>query len=202
MTMLTDKSTLKLSGLVLKMEQDHLLGTISIYGYHSKGKVKCLYLYWITLSAFSAVLPRSPVRVAPHGSSVTERGNRGIRRKRAMLGRDKLDNILLTCDRDNFNQITAWSRNRTLVTVVRDTCTTTVPPASQACFNRLVTAYVRSLKANISRPVFKLYTSFQMEYSALLSNLPLQLYLKILKNQFINNLWKISITGFKITDLC
>ena len=84
-----------------------------------------------------------------------------------MLGRDKLDNNLLICDRGNFNQITAWSRNRTLVT-----------------------------------EVFKLYTSFQMEYCALLSNLPLQLYLKILKNQFINNLWKISITGFKITDLC
>ena len=167
MTMLTDKSTLKLSGLVLKMEQDHLLGTISIYGYHSKGLVKCLYLYWITLSAISAILPRSPVGVKPHGSSVTAGENRGSQRKFAMLGRDKLDNNLLICDRGNFSQITAWSRNRTLVT-----------------------------------EVFKLYTSFQMEYCALLSNLPLQLYLKILKNQFINNLWKISITGFKITDLC
>ena len=29
----------------------------------------------------------------------------------------------------NFNQITARGRNRTLVTAVRDTCTTTVPPA-------------------------------------------------------------------------
>ena len=45
-----------------------------------------------------------------------------------MLGRDKLDNPLLTCDQSNFNQITARSRDRTLVTVVRDTCTTTVPP--------------------------------------------------------------------------
>ena len=45
-----------------------------------------------------------------------------------MLGRDKLDNTLLTCDQGNFNQITVRSRNRTLVTVVRDTCTTTVPP--------------------------------------------------------------------------
>ena len=46
-----------------------------------------------------------------------------------MLGRVKLDNTLLTCDKGNFNQITARCRNRTLVTVVRDTCTTTVPPA-------------------------------------------------------------------------
>ena len=38
-----------------------------------------------------------------------------------MLGRDKLDSTLLTCDQGNFNQITARSRNRTLVTVVRDT---------------------------------------------------------------------------------
>ena len=43
-----------------------------------------------------------------------------------MLGRVKLDNTLLTCDHGNFNQITARSRNRTLVTVVRDTCTTIV----------------------------------------------------------------------------
>ena len=46
-----------------------------------------------------------------------------------MLGRAKLDNTLLTCDQSNFNQITARCRNRTLVTVVRDTSTTTVPPA-------------------------------------------------------------------------
>ena len=46
-----------------------------------------------------------------------------------MLGRVKLDNTLLTCDQGNFNQITARGRNRTLVTVVRDTSTTTVPPA-------------------------------------------------------------------------
>ena len=44
-----------------------------------------------------------------------------------MLGGVKLDNTLLTCDKGNFNQITAWSRNRTLVTVVRDMCTTTGP---------------------------------------------------------------------------
>ena len=46
-----------------------------------------------------------------------------------MLDRVKLDNTLLTCDQGNFNQITARSWNRTQVTVVRDTCTTTVPPA-------------------------------------------------------------------------
>ena len=45
-----------------------------------------------------------------------------------VLGRVKLDNTLLTCDQGNFNQMIAWSRNRTLVTVVRDRCTTTVPP--------------------------------------------------------------------------
>ena len=46
-----------------------------------------------------------------------------------MLGRDELDSTLLTCDHGNFNQITAWSWDRTQVTVVRDTCTTSVPPA-------------------------------------------------------------------------
>ena len=44
------------------------------------------------------------------------------------LGRVKLDNTLLTCDEGNFNQITARSRNRTLGTVVRGTCSTTVSP--------------------------------------------------------------------------
>ena len=43
-----------------------------------------------------------------------------------MLGRVKLDNTLVKCDQGNFNQITARSWNQTLVTVVRDTCTTTV----------------------------------------------------------------------------
>ena len=46
-----------------------------------------------------------------------------------MLGGYKLDNILFTCEQGNLNQITARSRNPTLVTVVRDTCTTTVPLA-------------------------------------------------------------------------
>ena len=46
-----------------------------------------------------------------------------------MLGRVKLDNTLLECDQGNFSQITAQSWDQTLVTVVRNTCTTTVPPA-------------------------------------------------------------------------
>ena len=91
-------------------------------------RVTCLYLYWITLPATWAVLPRGPVRATPHRSSVTTGGNRITRRKPATLGRVKLENTLLTCDKGNFNQIAALSRNRTLVTVVRDTCTTTVPP--------------------------------------------------------------------------
>ena len=37
-----------------------------------------------------------------------------------MLGGVKLDNTLLTCDQDNCNQIAAKSRNRTLVTVARE----------------------------------------------------------------------------------
>ena len=50
-------------------------------------------------------------------------------KKLAMVSRDKLDNTLLTSNQGNFNQITAQSQNRTLVTVVRNTCTTAVPPA-------------------------------------------------------------------------
>ena len=57
-------------------------------------------------------------------------GNWSTRIKPAVLGRDKLDNTLLTCDQGNFNQITAQSRNRTQVTEVRDTCTNTVPPVT------------------------------------------------------------------------
>ena len=64
----------------------------------------------------------------PHGCSVTAGGNRRIPKKPAMLGTVKQDNTILTCDQGCFNQIRARSRNRTLVTVVRDTCTTTVPP--------------------------------------------------------------------------
>ena len=36
-----------------------------------------------------------------------------------------------------FNQITTRSRNRTQVTVVRDTCTSTVPPALLVCANTM-----------------------------------------------------------------
>ena len=74
--------------------------------------VKCPCLYWITLSATKVVFPRGPVRATPHGSSVTT-GN--------------LDNNLLTREQGNFNQIIACCQNRTQVTVVRDTCTTTAP---------------------------------------------------------------------------
>ena len=95
-------------------------------------------LYWITLSANWAVLPRGIARDTPHGSSVTTGGNLSTRRKPTMFGRVKLDNNLLTCNQGNFNQITARSRNRTLVTVVRDTCTSTVPPASRAGVGKLV----------------------------------------------------------------
>ena len=95
---------------------------------------KCLYLYWTTPSAFWVVLPRGPVRATPHGSSVTTGGNRSTRRIPAMLGRVKLDNTLLTSDQGNFSQITARSRNRTLVTVARDTCAATVPPATPRKF--------------------------------------------------------------------
>ena len=57
-------------------------------------KVKVLYLYWITLSATWVALPRGPVKATPHGSIVTTGGNRSTRRKPAMFGRVKLDNIL------------------------------------------------------------------------------------------------------------
>ena len=97
-----------------------------------KVKVKYLYLYWITLPATRTVLPGSPIRAIHHGSSVTTGGNRSIRRKPAMLSRVKLDNTILTCDQGNFHQKTARSRNSTLVTEVRDTCTTTDPPAPRS----------------------------------------------------------------------
>ena len=96
--------------------------------------IKCLYLYWITLWAKSAVLPRDPARATLDGSSDTTGENRSIRRKSAVFGRDKLNNTLLTCHRRNFNQITELSRNRTLVAMVKETCTTTVQPASRFAF--------------------------------------------------------------------
>ena len=61
-------------------------------------------------------------------SSVTTGGNQSTQRKPVMLGRGKLNNTLLTCDKGSFNEITAQSQNQTLVTVTRDMCTTTVPP--------------------------------------------------------------------------
>ena len=111
--------------------------------------LKCLYLYWIALSAIWAVLPKGPVRANPHGSSVTAGGIRNTRRKPAMLGRVTLDNTLLTCDKGNFNQITAGSRNRILVTVVRDTCTTTLPQAPRLKW------WKNSILARWSAVVFK-----------------------------------------------
>ena len=113
-----------------------------------KIKVKYLYLSWITLSATWAVLPRSPVRAIPHGSSVITGGNRSTWRKPVVLGGDKLDNTLLTCHQGNFSHITPRSRNRILVTVVRDTCTTTVPPVTSGFVKSpdLKAGKLRSLK--------------------------------------------------------
>ena len=39
---------------------------------------------------------------------------------------------LFMCDQSNFNQIIARYRNGTLITMVRDTCTTTVQPVPPA----------------------------------------------------------------------
>ena len=77
-----------------------------------KVQVKCLYLYWITLLFTQAVL---------HKSSATTGGNRSTQRKPAMFGWVKLDSTLLTFEQGNFNQIyiSAWSRSRTFVTVLR-----------------------------------------------------------------------------------
>ena len=85
-------------------------------------KLPCLYLYQIhiTLPARSDVVPRGLVRATPHGSSVIAGENQSTQRKPAVLGRVKLDNTLLMCDQDNFNQITAQSGNQASVTVARD----------------------------------------------------------------------------------
>ena len=48
-----------------------------------------------------------------------------------MVGRVRLDNTLLKCDKGNFNQVTARSQNQILVIVMRDMCTATVLAASQ-----------------------------------------------------------------------
>ena len=68
-------------------------------------------------SATKAVLPAGPIRATPQGFSVTTGGNLSNQRKPVMLGTVKLDDTLLTCDQDDFNQLTARSRNRTLVSV-------------------------------------------------------------------------------------
>ena len=47
----------------------------------------------------------------------------------SVVGRVELDSTLPTCEQGNFSQVTARNRNRILVTVVRDTRPTTVPPA-------------------------------------------------------------------------
>ena len=49
--------------------------------------------------------------------------------KPAILVRVKLGNFLFIFGQSNLNHTTVWSWNRTLVTVARDRCTTTVPPA-------------------------------------------------------------------------
>ena len=73
-----------------------------------------------------------------------------------MLRRDKLENTLLPCEQGNFDKITARSRNRTLVTVVRDTCTTTVPPAPHKCQNvqGQILALNKPKNANINRLIY------------------------------------------------
>ena len=85
------------------------------------------------ISYLSALL-RGAVSNTPHSSSVTKRENRSTRRNPEMFFWAKLDNTLLTCDQVNFNEITARSRNQTLVWVARDKCTTTVSPASSTFF--------------------------------------------------------------------
>ena len=69
--------------------------------------------------------------------------------KPAVLGRVKRDNTFLTCNQGNFNLITARNWNQTLVTMVRDMCTTTVPPTF--LHNRVVVT-------NTSVPILK-YTN-------------------------------------------
>lgn len=88
----------------------------------------CLYLYWINVSATRSDFFRGQVRDTPHGCSVTAVGNRRIPKKPAMFSTVKQDNTILTCDKGSFNQIRARGWNRTLVKLVRDSCTTTLPP--------------------------------------------------------------------------
>ena len=68
-----------------------------------KVKVKVpLFILDNLIIYISCSLLRGPVRSTPHGSSVTTGGNWSTRRKPAMLGRVKLNNVLLICDHGNF----------------------------------------------------------------------------------------------------
>ena len=81
-------------------------------------EIKRFYLCSITLSARYAVVPRSPVRASPHGSSVTIGGNRSTRRKPAIFAWINMWQWLLQSE--NCSKL-----ERIRVTVVKDTCTTT-----------------------------------------------------------------------------
>ena len=90
-------------------------------------KGSLLYLIQSARNLFVLLSLRGPVRVSPHGSSVTTGGNWSTWRKPAMPGRVKLDNTLLTCDQGNFNQITARSRYQKLFTEVKERYASTLP---------------------------------------------------------------------------
>ena len=70
------------------------------------------------------------------GPVLLKEGNWSTLRKPAVFDKVKLDNIHLTCNQDNFNYITPWSWNQTLVKVTRDTCTATEPPTPKLTFPR------------------------------------------------------------------
>ena len=62
-----------------------------------------------------------------------------------ILGRVKLDNIFLTCNQGNFNQVTTRSRNQTLVTVVRYvhySCATSTPIGCETAIGKHARIYV------------------------------------------------------------
>ena len=82
-----------------------------------------------------------------------------------MLGRVKLDNTLLTCNQGNFNQITVWSQNQTLVAVVRNTCTTTVPPAHQhlSTKSHVYAAFASNITLSIRGLCLKIIGAYSLE---------------------------------------
>ena len=131
--------------------------------------IMCLFTLDNPISCNSAVLARGSARGSPHGFGVTTGRNRSTQRKLAKLGGVKLDHTLLTCDQGNFNQITTRLWNRTLVTVVRDTCTTTVLPVpSPLLYRRLgellcsfLMELVRKLLVVLVRRFADLSVSFQ-----------------------------------------